>query len=114
MDIEEFKKNFRIHSQFAPTVFQSAVDGKRWAIAIGSPWIEIPAEMTYHDVHERWVKPEKPKPVEAKIVKKVISRKKEFIVTLTDKWNCTCSTFKTKKKCIHLDEVKKNLKEKAI
>lgn len=114
MNIEEFKKNFRIHSQFAPTVFQSAIDGKRYAIAIGAKWIEIPAEMTYQDVHDRWIKPEKPKPIEPKIIRKVISRKKEYTVTFTNKWNCTCSTFKTKKKCLHLDEVKKSLEKSKL
>ena len=108
MNIEDFKKNFRIYSQFAPTVFQSTIDGKRYAIAMNSKWIEIPEEMTYQDVHEGWVKPEKPEPIPAKITKKVISRKKEFIVTFTDRWNCTCSTFKSNKKCIHLEEVKKD------
>lgn len=108
LDIKEFKKNFKIHSYFAPIVF-SSVNGKKYAVAIGSPWIEIPNEMTSQDVHAAWVKIEKAKEVEvpAKITKKIISRKKEFIVTFTNKWNCTCSTFKTKRKCTHIDQVKK-------
>ncbi len=50
--------DFRIVSPFAPTVIR-ALDGRRYAIAIGSPWIEIPEEMTVNEVHAGWVKPER-------------------------------------------------------
>ncbi len=101
---EEFKKNFKIYSPFAPTLFTS-MSGQKYAIAIGSPWLEVPDEMTLEDVHNSWIKPQK-KVIEPKVKKMVISRKKEFIVTLTDKWRCTCSSFKTKRKCLHIDQVK--------
>lgn len=50
--------DFRIVSPFAPTVVRG-LDGKRYAIAIGSPWIEIPEDMTTQQVHAGWVRPER-------------------------------------------------------
>ena len=105
MNIENFKENFKIISPFAPIVF-TGLDGRKWAIAMGSPWIEIPSDFTIDDVMSKWEKPKKPEPVKPVFVKKVISRKKEFIVTLTNKWSCTCSGFKSKKTCTHLEEAK--------
>lgn len=105
-------QEFKIVSPFAPIVFKG-LDGRNWAIAMGSPWIEIPSDWTIDDVMSKWEKPKKPEPVKPKFVKKVVSRKKEFIVTLANKWSCTCSSFKTKKNCQHLEEVKNEYYNKS-
>ena len=113
-ELQEFKDNFKILSYWAPTTFKSTIDGQKFAIAIGCPWIPIPNDMTLDEVHERWIKKEFPKPKENKIVIKVpASRgKTEYTVSFSDKWNCTCSAFKFKKNCKHIDSVKLELKNK--
>lgn len=111
MTSSEFKKNFKIYSHFAPTVFTSHLSGKKWAIAIGSPWIEIPSDMTQQEVHAGWVKLKKEE-VKPQFEQVVISRKKEFVVQFTDKWKCSCSSYKSKKTCLHIEQVKSELKTK--
>lgn len=98
-----------IRSAFAPTLFTSAIDGRKWMIAIGQPWIEVPKDTTRTEVHKAWIPIVKQK-VEPKLVKKVLSRGKQFTVTLADKWSCSCSTFKTKRKCLHIEQVKAEIK----
>lgn len=112
-ELEKFKSQFKIESIFAPTVFVSPIDNQKYAIGIGSPWIPIPDEMTRQDVHDRWVKKEFKKP-ETTISKVVSSSrgKGEYNVTFNGKWNCTCSGFKYKGKCSHIDKVKSELKNK--
>lgn len=67
---------FRIVSPFAPTVVR-ALDGRRYAVAIGSPWIEIPEEMTSGDVHAGWVKPERaPSPPRKPAARRSVGRRR--------------------------------------
>ena len=111
-DLIDFKNSFSIESYFAPTTVISTIDGQKYAIAIGSNWIPIPDEMTNQDVHEKWVR--KNFNNEKSVIKKVkaLRGKGEFTVTFGKKWECTCSTFKSRKKCGHIDIVKEELKNK--
>lgn len=110
-ELEDFKNNFKIVSYWAPTTFTSPNDNQKFAISIGAPWIPIPHAMTQQEVHERWIKKEPRKP---EIIQKVPSKrgKEEYTVTFDKSWNCTCSGYKFKKNCSHIDDVKSKLKLK--
>jgi hypothetical protein len=114
MTIAEFKSDFKIEGYFPPITFTSTLDGQKYAIC-GSNWIPIPTEMTHQEVHERWVKKEFKKPEPNQIEKIVTASrgKTEYRVTFNDKWNCTCSSFKFRRKeCKHIESVKLELRNK--
>jgi len=110
-ELEQFKDNFKIISYWAPTIFTSPIDNQKYAIAIGSPWIPIPHAMTLQEVSERWIKKELKKP---EIIQRVPSKrgKGEYTVTFDKSWKCTCSGYKFKRNCSHIDDVKSKLKLK--
>lgn len=110
-ELKQFKDNFKIISYWAPTTFTSPIDNQKYAIAIGSPWIPIPHAMTLQEVNERWIKKESKKPeVTQKIPSK--SGKGEYTVIFDKSWKCTCSGYKFKKNCGHINDVKLKLKLK--
>jgi len=110
-ELEQFKDNFKIISYWAPTIFTSPIDNQKYAIAIGSPWIPIPHAMTLQEVSERWIKKELKKP---EIIQRVPSKrgKGKYTVTFDKSWKCTCSGYKFKRNCSHIDDVKSKLKLK--
>jgi hypothetical protein len=113
-ELEEFKKNFKIECVFAPTVFLSPTDNQKYAIGIGGDgWIPIPHAMTQQDVHERWLRKNYQKTT-PKISKKITSGrgKGEYTVQFDKTWNCTCSGFKFRGSCAHINKVKTELKIK--
>jgi hypothetical protein len=113
-ELQDFKDNFKIESYWAPSTFTSPIDNQKYAIAIGSPFIPIPHEMTQQEVHERWVKKEFAKPKDNTIVKKIPASKgkKEYTVTFNGSWKCTCTGFNFRSSCKHIDLVKSELKNK--
>ncbi len=113
-ELEKFKSEFTITGYFAPTVYLSHIDGQKYAICIGAPWIPIPFEMTREDVHARWIKKEV-KREDAQFITKVPSSKGKTQYTVSferKKWMCTCPGFKFKGVCTHITSVKSGLKSK--
>ena len=109
--LEEFKNNFKITGYFAPGLVKLP-NGQKYILCIGNPWIPIPDEMTLTDAHERWIKKDfiKQNKVEVKVP---ASRGKTiYTVSFDTKWKCTCSGFKFKDNCKHVDLVKETLKQK--
>lgn len=113
-ELQKFKDNFKVEGYFAPTVFQSLLDDRRYCLCMGNPWIEIPDEMTTQEVHDRWVKRISVKPkTEFETTIKSSKGKTEYKVSFTDKkWNCSCSGFKFRGRCSHIDEAKQKLYDK--
>lgn len=113
-ELQKFKDNFKVEGHFAPTVFQSTIDSKKYCLCIGNPWIEIPDEMTMKEVHDRWIKKEfRKSKTEFETMIKSSKGKTEYKITFTDKkWNCSCSGFKFRGRCSHIDEAKQKLYDK--
>lgn len=110
-ELESFISNFKIEGFFAPITYTSHIDGQKFAICIGNPWIPIPDLMTEKDVQKSWVKKEHSLP---SFVKKITGpRGGNYTVTFDDKtWKCTCSTYLSKRKCDHINVTKFELKAK--
>lgn len=109
MDKEDFKKNFKIEGIYHPTIFRSIVSDKVYAVS-GGNWVEIPPDMTFEEVQRGWVNT-MPKPKKApEISKKIESSRGKGSYTVSHKngaWSCTCSGFGYRRKCSHIDKLKK-------
>jgi hypothetical protein len=113
IELEQFKSNFKIESYWAPTTFISPIDNQKYAIAMGTPWVPIPHDMTSQEVHDKWIKKTFIKPTNKIEVKVPATRGKTlYTVSFSTKWNCTCSGFRFKGSCKHLEIVKEGLKQK--
>lgn len=115
-ELQSFKDNFKIEGYFAPTTIISVLNDQKYAICIGmKDWMPIPDLMTQLDVHQRWIKKEFTPKVGVKFSKKINSSrggKTIYTVSYTDKWSCTCSGFKFRGKCAHVEQVKSEFKSK--
>ena len=111
---KDFKKNFKIEGVLPPTIFKS-IHGETYACS-GSLWIEIPSDMTLDEVYKGYTK-ETIKKIEPKDIQtEVLSSKgdKKYKVQFKNgQWNCNCSGFGFRKKCAHIEKVKKELKNKV-
>lgn len=112
-ELEKFKSEFKIESYWAPTTYTSMLDGQKYAIGMGSPWIPIPHAMTQKEVHEKWIKKELKKP-DFKVKKTIESSKgkNKYEVIFDGSWQCSCSGYKFRKNCSHIEKVKKEIKLK--
>jgi hypothetical protein len=102
--------NFRMNT-FLPPALYTAADGQLYAVP---GWFKLPTGTTLAEVNERWVRDVSTAPREAKpdhlISERVLSSKgdSEYEVTFDGTWwNCSCIGFQCRKRCRHVDEVKK-------
>lgn len=113
---KDFKKNFKIEGWLPPTTLTSVVDGKKYAIS-GGNWIHIPNDMTYEEVCAGFIDLRPTLRREKNlgdVYKEVKSSKGKATYKVSYKnssWNCTCSGFSFRRKCSHVDGVKKDLKK---
>jgi hypothetical protein len=108
---KDFKKNFKIEGWMHPTTITSVIDGRKYAVC-GGTWIHIPNDMTFDEVQLGWVDL---RPVVKKsndIYKEVKSSKGKTTYKVSFRsgsWGCTCSGFGFRRKCTHIESVKKDL-----
>lgn len=107
---KDFKKNFKIEGRIHPTTITSVVDGKKYAVCDGK-WVHIPNDMTFDEVISGWVSL-RPTLNTKDIFKEIKSSKGNTTYKVSFRsgsWNCTCSGFGFRRKCSHVESVKKDL-----
>lgn len=109
---KDFKKNFKIEGWIHPTTITSVVDGKKYAVC-GGTWIHIPHDMTFDEVQLGFIDLKLTRKNASKdIFKEVKSSKGKTTYKVSFRsgyWNCTCSGFGFRRKCSHVEDVKKEL-----
>jgi hypothetical protein len=100
---------------YPPTVIDMPVSGKRYAIS-GSTWIEVTPEITQEMVQNAWT------PLYVRRKEPLISETKNYTVTssrtgekytvsqVRGEWSCSCMGFEYRKKCKHVEQIKKEIK----
>jgi hypothetical protein len=115
---KDFKKNFKIEGYMSATTFTSVVDGRKYAVS-GGNWIHIPNDMTFDEVRSAWVdlRVSLVKENHKDLIKEVKSSKGKSsykVFFQKGSWSCTCSGYGFRRKCSHIDSVKKELKDSIL
>ena len=102
--------DFHITSFHPPGI--TVLGGKTW---VCPGWHEVPEGTTLDEVYERWTqdKPEMEETRPGSIKEKVLSSKgdKEYTVLYNNgAWDCECAGFGFRRKCSHVDSIKKKYK----
>lgn len=110
---KDFKKNFKIEGHLHPTTFTSVIDGRKYAVC-GGNWIHIPNDMTFEEVLSGWVDLRPVREAHSDVFKEIKSSNGESTYKVyfsNNSWSCNCSGFSFRRKCSHVDRVKKDLKK---
>jgi len=114
---QETIKELKI-SSLNPPVICNSLSGQRYMVITGpnGGWFEITNDITYKQILSCWTRKDYPskKYTDSLINEWSIQSSKgdiSYTVKLKDfVWSCTCPSFGFKRRCKHIELVKKNLK----
>lgn len=103
-----------IVSLYPPTVINSVVSGKRYAIfggmKVGSGWYEVPADFTIEDARKHWKKMTFENSTNVKDNTWEVANSKGngfYTVSVVDNvWSCSCVGFTYHRDCKHIKQKK--------